>query len=70
MKFLKIFIMCLMRSIIFNVCLFIYLFIYLAASGLSCGTWDLRCRTRDLLLRRAGSLLWRAGLVVPRHVGS
>ena len=27
---------------------FFYRFIYLAASGLSCGTWDLRCGMRDL----------------------
>ena len=30
-----------------------HLFIYLAASGLSCGTWDLRCSMRDLSLRHA-----------------
>ena len=33
---------------------FIYLFIYLAASGLSCGMQDLCCGMRDLLLRRLG----------------
>ena len=28
--------------------LFKKIFIYLAAPGLSCSTWDLRCRVRDL----------------------
>ena len=37
--------------------------IYLAASGLSCSTWDLGCITRALSLRRAG-------LVAPWQVGS
>ena len=32
--------------------LFIYLF--MAASGLSCGMWDLCCGMRDVSLRRAG----------------
>ena len=27
-----------------------YLFIYLAAPGLSCSTWDLRCHVWDLLV--------------------
>ena len=31
-------------------CIFKYLFIYLAAPGLSCGTWDLHCGMRDLLV--------------------
>ena len=30
------------------------LFIYLAAPGLSCGTWDLRCCVRDLLVAACG----------------
>ena len=30
--------------------IFIYLFIYLAVPGLSCGTRDLRCRLQDLLV--------------------
>ena len=41
--------------------LFIYLF--LVVSGLSCDTWDFS-------LWHMGSLLWRAGLVTPWHVGS
>ena len=58
-------------------------FIYLAASGLSCGMWDLSCGMWDLLLHCAGSSLWCAGfsLVVvsglsscsawaPEHAGS
>ena len=40
------------------VCFFkknIYLFIYLAAAGLSCGMRDLRCGVRDLQLQHVGS---------------
>ena len=39
-----------------NLSLFLkkYLFIYLAAPGLSCGTWDLRCGTWDLLVTARG----------------
>ena len=38
-----------------------YLFIYLAASGLSCGMWDLHCGMQDLSLRQAGFSLQHAG---------
>ena len=31
------------------------IFIYLAALGLSCSTWDLRCRVQDLYLWHVGS---------------
>ena len=37
--------------------LFFFLFFFLAASGLSCGTRDLRCSTRDLSLCCTGSSL-------------
>ena len=40
-----------------------YLFIYLAASGLSCITWDLLCGALT-------AYLYQLGLVVLRHVGS
>ena len=43
-----------------------YLFIYLAASGLGCGTQDLRCSMQDLLLGRVGfSLVVAHGLSCP-----
>ena len=47
-----------------------YLFIYLAASGPSCGMQDPRCGTRDPSLRRAGSPLWHVGfsLVAARAI--
>ena len=38
-----------------------YLFIYVAASGLSCSMRDLCCGMRGLSLQRAGSSLWHAG---------
>ena len=41
--------------------IFFLIFIYLAASGLSCGTWDIRCGMRDLSLWRSGSSLQCAG---------
>ena len=34
--------------------IFVYLFIYLAAPGLSCGTRDLHCHVRDLLVVAGG----------------
>ena len=34
-----------------------YVCLFLAASGLSCGTRDIRCGMQDLLLWCAGSLL-------------
>ena len=40
---------------------FVYLFIYLAAWVLSCGTWVLCCGMRDLSLWHAGSSLWHTG---------
>ena len=55
-----------------------FIFIYLAASSLSCGTQDLHCIMRDLSLRctdspvvvrRLGSCR-DVGLVAPEHVGS
>ena len=39
-----------------------YLFIYLAASGLNCGTWALRCTMQDLSLQCTGSLVLMHGL--------
>ena len=49
--------------IFFVVFLKIYLFIYLPASGLSHGTWDLRCSMRDLSFPRTGfSLVVALGL--------
>ena len=39
--------------------LFLKIFIYLAASGLSCSMWDLHCSMWDLLLQCTGSSLWR-----------
>ena len=48
---------------------FFLMFIYLAVSGLSCGTRDLSLRCR--LLSSCGlRALERAGLVAPRYVGS
>ena len=52
--------------------------IFLAASGLSCGTWDLRCGPRDFSLWHAGFslavacrfFLSRCGVQAPGHVGS
>ena len=34
---------------------FVYIYIHLAASGLSCGMWDLGCIVRDLSLWSVGS---------------
>ena len=46
-------------------------FIYLAASGLRCGTQDLRCAMRDLAVQRLDSpVVHRVGLVAPVHEGS
>ena len=42
--------------------LFISLFIYLAAPGLTCSMWDLRYVTGDLLFQGAGSLVVVCGL--------
>ena len=63
--------------------IFLRLFIYLAAAGLSHGTWDLCCIRQDLSLLCMDSLvvpcgLWsskaqllqHASLVTPQHVGS
>ena len=36
----------------------------MAASGLSCGMWDLLCGMRDLLLRCVGSFVAVCGLFV------
>ena len=50
---------------------FIYLILFLAASGLICGTWDLRCCMWDLSLWRTGfSLVVARGLCSLRHTGS
>ena len=43
--------------------LFIYLFYFLAASGLSCGTWDLHWGMWDLSLRHVGSFVVAHGLL-------
>ena len=37
------------------------LFMYLAALGVNCGTWDLHCSTRDLWLQLVNSWLWHVG---------
>ena len=42
--------------------IFIYLFAYLAALALSCGTQDFHCITRDLSLRCTDSLVVAHGL--------
>ena len=54
-----------------------YLFIYLAALGLSCGMWDLRCHMRDLRCHMqdlhcgvVGSLVAVCGIFQLWHVGS
>ena len=44
---------------------YVYLFIYLAASGLSCGARGLYCILWDLSLRSRTRLLWPVGLVAP-----
>ena len=46
---------CFLSLNIFNMLL--YLFLYLAVSGLSCGMQDLCCSVRDLLLRHVGSFV-------------
>ena len=40
-----------------------YLFTYLAASGLSCGTWDLLLRCTDSICSPGAQQLWYKGLV-------
>ena len=52
--------------------LFIFKFyLFLTASGRSCGTWALRCGTRaSLQLWRADFLFSSCGAQVPEHVGS
>ena len=55
--------------------LLIYLFICLAASGLSCSMWDLHCQIFILVhgLSSCGAQaqqLWHEGLVAPQHVVS
>ena len=66
-----------------NYTIFFKIIYYLAAAGLSCGTWDLGCIMQDLSLPCMDSLvvpcgLWssqaqllqHASLVTPQHVGS
>ena len=58
----------------FILSLLFYVFIYLAASGLRCGTQDLRCAMRDLVVQRLDSLVvhrglscsWPRAILVPR----
>ena len=47
----------------------IYLFIYLAVSGLRCSMQDLRCGVWDLSLRHAGSLVAARSLSCPTACG-
>ena len=60
-----------------NVSLF-FIFIYLAVSGLSCGTWNPHCGVWSLVLWHVGicscgvqaQWLRHPGLAAPQHVGS
>lgn len=40
------------------------IYLCLAVSGLSCGTWGLHCVERDLSLRRTDSLVSRGSVAV------
>ena len=47
------------------------IYLFLAVSGLSCGTREVRCGTRaSLLLWCAGFLFSSCGMRAPEHVGS